>query len=288
MEQDYRDFERNSYAQGQRRPIDRVSADRDFPDRRYIDARGVDKSPAEIERRRANKRRRRRRVMLRRILAVIIVLALLGGIVAAIFVLKEKGISFSKKIDGTFTRDVDVTQIVTSDIAIWLSDIEGMDIDAQWVGNRVEPYVVTETLTLTSSGSSGNAYIRTVDSDSYNKLTQKVNTDIDVLLAEIVKEQLLAKGYSDSVSDDDASRITTQVLGMSASEYLSSNGVSVAPTQEKLAEIVTGSSDSQSGTYSISGNEMTISINGVETTETIIRKKGVLVFTQSSRVYDEK
>lgn len=268
MEQDYRDFQRKSYTQDS--------------------GRSVSRSPAEIERRREIRKKRRRRVLLRRILAVIIMLSLLGGIVAGVFVLKKKGISLTRKTEGTFNRNVDVTATIASDIAIWLSDIDGIDIDEKWVSDRIEPYVINETLTLIAGNIGESVYTRTIDQQSYELLTQTVNSDMDMLLGEIVKEKLIGSGYGDSVSDEEASQITREVLGMNASEYLLSNGVQIVPTIEELTEEVLGDAGGQSGSYSVSGNEMTISINGEQITETIIKKKGVLVFTNSGRVYEEK
>ena len=277
MEQNYRDLrtERNSYSEGERYPYQMDERQR------------VKRSPAEIERRRAAKKRRRRRIILRRILAVIILLAILGAAAAAVVFIKNRGIS------GTFTREADVSGRVISDMAIWLSDcntsfgLEGdeREIDSEWIKERVESYTVTETLTLSNDGNSGGAYIRAIDGDSYSALTAKVNADIDKLLGEIIKEELIDKGYSDSLTEDEVSAIVYDALGMSCSEYLASNGAAIAPSLEELSKAVLGSDSGQSGTYSLSGNKMTVLVDGIESMETIIKRKDVLVFTESDRVY---
>lgn len=222
------------------------------------------------------KRRRRRKAIMMKVIAFFVLIIFIVGIVLGIILLKGK--SFT----GTFEREVDVTELVSADIALWLSDIDGAEIDTQWVKSRVEPYTVKEILTLSDT------YSRTVDPDSYAKLTQRVNDDIDKLLSEIIKDKLVEKGYKEQMTDDEALAITSQVLGMSASEFLSSNGISLVPTIDEIAEIVIGSANGLSCSFEKSGNKITITSQDVSETEQIIYKKGTLVFTESGRVYNEK
>ena len=219
-----------------------------------------------------NKRRRRRKAMMLRFFAIFaIAICAVLLVIGAIFLFKGKSYS------GTFEREIDVTDRVSADIALWLSDIDDMEIDSGWVKSRVEPYVVKETLTL----SDDDVYSAQIDSDSYNALTDKVNADIDTLLTEIIRDKLIEKGYKDEVSDEEAAQITKDVLGMSASMYLQSAGISLVPTINEISEPLEGE-------FSMHGNKITYSVNGNEKSETIIKKKGTLVFAESGRVYYEK
>lgn len=219
-----------------------------------------------------NKRKKRRKAMMLRARAILAVLVIVVGLVLGAILL-FKGKSYA----GTFERDIDITDRVASDIAIWLSDIDDMEIDSAWVKSRVEPYVVTEVLTL----SDDDAYSLEVGADSYAKLTAKVNGDLDALLTEIIRDKLVQRGFKEEVSNEEAAQITKEVLGMSASEYLQTNGISLVPDKEEIIA-------SKKGTFSMRGNKITIDDGSGSVTETIIKKKGTLVFTDSGRVYNEK
>ena len=222
------------------------------------------------------KRRRRRKAIMMKVIAFFVLIIFIVGIVLGIILLKGRNFT------GTFEREVDVTELVSADIALWLSDIDGAEIDTQWVKSRVEPYTVKEILTLSDT------YSRTVDPDSYTKLTQRVNDDIDKLLSEIIKDKLVEKGYKEQMTDEEALAITSQVLGMSASDYLSSNGISIVPSSEEISEVVTGSLNEVDLSFDKSGNKLTVTSENDSKTEHIIYKKGTLVFTESGRVYNEK
>lgn len=226
-----------------------------------------------------NKRKRRRRAMMLRALAILAIVAVVVGIIVGGILLIN-----SRTSSGVYEREVDVTDRVAADMAIWLTDIDGMEIDSNWVTDRIESYTVTEVLTL--SDDNGKTYARTIDQGSYTSLTNKVNEDIGRLLTEIIKDKLVKKGYKDALSDEEAADVARQVLGMSVSDYLVTNGISVVPSAEDIAESVIGSA--QSGSYSMHGNEITFQSQDVSETELLIKKKGTLVFTESGRVYNEK
>lgn len=230
-----------------------------------------------------NKRKRRRRALMLRFFAVLAVLIATAGLIIGIILL-IKGHSFS----GTFTRKADVSDKICGDIALFLSDIDNPDIDSEWVKNRVEPYIVTEVIALSPEGSAKDSYSRFIDPDSYALLNDKVNSDLDKLLNEIIKDKLIEKGYKEDMSDEETASLVNTVLGMSTSDYLVSNGISLLPPLDELSLSIIGSKEVQNGTYKIHGNSMDIEINGNKQTESIIKKKGTLVFTAGGKVYNEE
>lgn len=239
---------------------------------------------AERERKRMARKRRRRRALIRRILVTVILIAIAGCMVAGFFLLRDRFSDYT----GSYIRNVDITSGVSSEIAVWLSDIEGTEIDGRWVKERIEPYSVTEILTLSPDDSHGGTYTREIDETGYSLLVQKVGNDIDNMLSEIIAERLVAGGYADKVTNEEALRITGEVLGMKASDYLLSNNALAAPSKEDVYGMVMDSSGPVTGTYDLSGNSITIFADGKSVTETLIKKNDVLIFTESDRVYHEK
>lgn len=227
-----------------------------------------------------NKRKRRRRAMMLRFFAVLAILLVVAGIIiGAVFLFKGKSYS------GTFEREADISDRICGDIAVWLCDIDDSEIDTSWVKSRTEPYTVKEIIELSAENS---GYSRHIDQDSYAKLTAKVNADLDKLLTEIIRDKLVQKGYKEEMTDEETSDIVKQVLGMSASEYLSANGISLVPAIEDLSSSILGSEAGENGTYKIHGSKIDLTINGNTQSEPIMKKKGTLVFTESGKVYNEK
>ena len=234
-----------------------------------------------------NKRRRKRKAMMLRILAAFLVIAATVSIIAGAVILL-KGRTFS----GTFEREIDISDKVCGEIAVWLADIDDTgfeeEIDTDWVKSKTEPYTIREVIVLSDPESGKDSYKRYIDTDSYNALTDKVNSDIDKLFTEIIREKLVQKGYKEELSDDEASGIISQVLGMNTSDYLSANGISLVPSISELSLSITGTDGEQQGTYKMRGNNIEITAGGNTQTESIMKKKGTLVFTESGKVYNEK
>lgn len=231
----------------------------------------------------AGKRRRRTKIL--RIIAVIAAIVLVIGIVAFLTVVLKNRFG---KIDGVYERNVDVTSEVTVSLLEWLSDVDDAEIDSDWVKERVGNYYIKERLTLSEEKDGVASYKREIDDMSYTQLVEVVNADTENMLSEIISKKLIDKGYADNVSSEEAAALAQEVLGMSIHEYLESNMVSVAPDLVSIKKEVLGTSEAQTGTYSISKNVMTISVEGADATETVIKKDGILAFSESGRVYQEK
>lgn len=224
------------------------------------------------------KRRRRRKIIMRRILFVFVMLILLGALIAgAVFLLKGRSNS------GTFERNVDITDKVTSDMAMWLSDINEPEIDADWVRGRVGNYSVKEILVL----SDGN-YLRSIDQDSYNNLVAAVYSDLARLLTEVIKDRLTASGYKENLTNEETAQISAEILGMSIQDYLASSNLPVIQNLQDMTLTLFGTDVGTAGTYKMRGGKITES-DGINTiNETLIKKRGTLIFTESGRIYNEK
>ena len=249
---------------------------------------------------RAQKKKKRRRARRRRavltILLVILILAAVCGIVFGIRYFIGNGLSDDTDADGTvsksavssgggvvYSREVDITREIAANIALWLSDIEGTDIDTDYVKDRCGEFKVRSSLTLYKDGFNKGTYEEAFDEASYNELQKLTDSVIDSILNEIIAERLVEAGYAETVTPEEAAVIVSSVLGSDASSYIKDNNVSLVPNLEKLSEEYGMSS----GEYSISKGMITFtdSVNGSKISENLIRKKNSLVLVDSNRVY---
>lgn len=225
------------------------------------------------------KRRRRRKIIMRRIIFVLSLLIIIGTIVGGIIFFMGRSLS------GTFEREADITDRVSADMAVWLSDINDPEIDAEWVRSRASGYSIKEIMVL-----SDGQYTRSIDQDSYNKLTADVYSDLGRMLTEIIKGKLLEKGYKENMSDEETAQIATEILGMSISDYLKSSELPIILPIQELASSIFNSDPgmNEAGTYKVRGGKITVNTGSETISETIINKKGTLVFTESGKIYNEK
>jgi len=253
--------------------MDEWNIDRDLP-RRRPDYR-QDPRMAEVRRRR-KKRQRTRRI----IFFILLIILLVGAIgVGAYFLIKN--MPGTKAGSDTYVREVNVTDMIAGNMAVWLSDIEGEDIDALWVKSRCNDFTVRTVLTL-GKDADGSAFSDTIDENSYNALCGSVDDALNNILSEVIANRLISSGYAESVSSEEAANIAIQVLGMSMSDYIRENGVSIVPTMDELDAYITLGS----GKYNISKGVITLNRTSGETvSENVIEKNNSFVLVDSGRVY---
>lgn len=232
-----------------------------------------------------NRRRQKQQRMRRIILTIVLTLAVIGLLGAAAYIIiqhlpERSGSSGSETV---YEREVDVTDAIAGNIAVWLSTIDGTDIDTTWVKDRCDgKFIVKLELVLGSAGSE-KTYEERINGASYDKLTDKVDETIDDILSEIIAEKLVDSGYSEAVQSSEAKSITAQILGMSASDYIKENGVILVPSEEEMEQMYSLGK----GSYRISKGQMNFSPdNGMPFSETVVQKKNMMVFTDSSIVYE--
>jgi len=231
------------------------------------------------------RRRRKRRQRIRRmILLIILCIIILGAIGVGIFFL-TKNVSFDKSDSESYTRHIDLSDAIMGNMALWLSTIDGEEIDTKWVKDRCEEITVTAVLTLSKDAGGGKTFSEIIDESSYNAMSETVDNALNNLLAEVIATQLVSGGYAESVSPEEAANIAVSVLGMSMSDYIKENGVNIVPSREEINSLYTIGN----GTYSISKGEVTFNAsNGEIISEPVINKKDSFVLVNSGKVYTKE
>ena len=260
-------------------------ARRHMPERSGIpsgrDPRG-NRQPSGVRNRRRQKQLRRRRI----ILTIVLTLAVVALIGAAAYIIMQHLPSRSGTggSETVYERDVDVTDAICGNMAVWLSTIDGENIDTAWVRDRCdEKLTVVFELTLSKDGDN-KTYSEALVSSSFDKLSDKVDSVLDDILSEIVAEKLVDAGYAESVQPAEAQSLAQQILGMSTSEYIRENGVNLVPTADELVEMYSLGE----GTYRISKGQMNFSPDdGKPFSETVLQKKDMMILIDSNIVYQK-
>lgn len=186
-------------------------------------------------------------------------------------------------INGKWTVTYDYTDEIASNIAVWMSDIEGEDIDCAWVkshGDKLEVEVIFE---LNKDGLKNGFYKIYVDETSYKECADKSGQLVTACMEEVVLDKLVERNYKESLSKEEVSGIIREVLGCSMEEYLSNNGLLMIPAYESLNNKV-----SEEGTYTIGLSELTkVSGHGTEKVRFIIDRDS-LILPEQGLIYRKK
>ena len=232
----------------------------------------------------ARKRRRKRQRIKRIILAIVLVLLIAGLIFGAVYILKSHvSTSAVKSKDEVYHRNIDLTDVVAGDMALWLSTLDDSSMDTAWVKEKCGEITVTSTLTLGKDENGDKTFTEVIDDGAYNSLSGSVDSSLSKILSEIIAIELVNEGYAESVSTEEAASLATQILGTDISSYVRENGVNIVPSIDILNDKYTLGS----GTYEVSKGVATFNKNtGESFTENIINKKDSLVLINSGKVYE--
>ena len=224
----------------------------------------------------ARARRRKKRIIasiIRFILLVII------GLVA----LTVYYVSRINSISGTWERDYDVTDEVATNTVVWLSDIEGEDIDVDWVKSRIGELDVKVILQMNKTGFRKGEYSISVDEASYAECENKTKEILASCMEEIIASKLQEAGYGDTVTTAQSQEAILNVLGCSMQEYLSQNEVSVMYPIENINSEV-----SESGQYEVDIKTITWMHDGQELSEKYVKNAEVMILPEGEEIYSKR
>lgn len=188
-----------------------------------------------------NKRRRRRIRKIRRICVTVVLVVL--ALVIMVSVLRVRTLRAFK---GDYVRSIDLTDRIVADASVWLKDVEGADVDADWVGSRTEGIYANVYLSFTPDGLTKGSYTETLDPDSYEKCSNEAYELTGKCLRELIIKRLTAVGYAQSLSDEEADALITEALGMPLDQYIKNSGAKIIPEYDELAGNI-----NRSGEYKI-------------------------------------
>lgn len=224
--------------------------------------------------------KRKRRSILPVVLTICIMTVLIGVALAAFF------FNRMNKVSGEWTRDIDITDEVISKSALWMSEIEGVHIDMDWVKGVADKQgykaVINLDLTMAETVRGQGTYDLVVDTNSYDECKSDTYALLAECLNRVVADRLTLVGYADNVSADEAVAITEEVLGQSLESYLQSKNMDMVPGYEVLSDKY-----SSNGSYVFNTETITWTNDkaGETYTESYIVDSDMLIFPESEIIY---
>lgn len=191
-----------------------------------------------------NKQQRRRRRLIRRLCTTLILI-----IIAVTLTITIPRIKKLRMFRGDYVRSVDVTDRIVASAAVWLKDVEGADIDAGWVRTHTDGISVQADLNFDPQGLAKGSFAEMLDEEAYSRCVDEAYALACECLRELIIKRLVAVGYAEELSDEEADALITEALGMPLEAYVKNAGVLIAPDRSELS----GEID-RSGDYRIHGN----------------------------------
>ncbi|MCR5357220.1 MAG: hypothetical protein K6E63_07425 [Lachnospiraceae bacterium] len=215
-------------------------------------------------------RRRRRRIL--RIVTTLILMLLTAVVIVT--VLRIRALNAFK---GDYYYTVDLSDRAVGNIALWLADVEGAEIDPEWIKDKLpEDMSVKVALSFERRGFKRGSYEESLDEATYTACEKGAYDALSECLKELIIGRLVDIGYAESVSGEEADTLIKETLGMTMDNYLKNAGVLVLPSYDELAEPV-----NRSGDFKIKGKTITWERDGAEVTERFVADKETLSFPES-------
>ena len=231
-------------------------------------------------------KRRRRKIRKIRRLCVTAVLVSLALIIPAV-VLRIRTL---KSFKGDYVRRIDITDQVTANAAVWLKDVEGAEIEADWIRSMTDGIYADVCLSFTPDGLSKGSFTETLDEASYEACREEAYRMTCECLKELIIKRLVAVGYAESMSDDEADALITEALNMPLESYVKNAGIALIPDYNELADDI-----NRSGDYRIKGKAIEwmrgddkISDNYSVTSDSISIPDAGFVYTRPEAEDDKK
>lgn len=227
---------------------------------------------------RSDKERKRRRKRARRMalmLIFLIIFVLLAGVGAIVYY-----VSYFNRIPGSYIAKEDYTDEVVANVAVWMADIEGADIDVNFVKSHAQSMEVDVVLDFAKEELTSGTYKIAVDENSYNDCSQKAQKLATNCMLEVISKKLVDRNYQENITADEAAGIVSGVLGCSMEEYLQTNGLSFMPSYDEVNSKV-----AVNGTYRMTMQNITRSSSEGTVKEKYIIDKDAFILPQQAIIY---
>ncbi|MBR5766461.1 MAG: hypothetical protein IKX95_06740 [Lachnospiraceae bacterium] len=219
-----------------------------------------------------NREQRRKRRKIIRLCTTVIMMLLTAVVLVA--VLRLRALNAFK---GDYYYTIDLADQAAAEAALWLSDVEGADIDTEWVRSRMpEDMSVKVILSFEREGLKKGTYSESLDKGSYEKCRDMAYAALSSCLRELIIDRLVYVGYAESVSETEADALINEALGMTMDDYLKNINVTVLPDYDTLAGPI-----NREGDYKIKKKTITWERDGASVTERFVSEKGTLSFPDS-------
>ncbi|MCR5421779.1 MAG: hypothetical protein K6E98_12340 [Lachnospiraceae bacterium] len=224
---------------------------------------------------------KRERLRLRRILRISALLMVLLVIIA--FVAGFMRIRTLMAFRGEYVRDVDITDRVIAKVAIWLKDVEGANVDDEWIRSKTDSFIVKVDLDFDNKGLKKGTFTESVNNSSYAECEEKAYKLTADCLRELIIKRLILVGYAKELTDEDADVLIKEALGMTLYNYIKNSRVEIFPDYNEFAEEVT-----RTGDYRIRGTQIEWERNDKKVKEEFRVSKDTIIIVEAEDIYKKQ
>lgn len=152
--------------------------------------------------------------------------------------------SDNQDLSGTWTAELDMTNLAAASAFGWLQDIEGVSVSLEEMETNMDGLTIQVDLTFTQNGDSAGTFACNVSPESYASCNQAAYGALAAAFHEILAERLHMAGYTGGTDEEILEALVTETFRMSTGEYLAACGPKLLPSLEELQSQYDGN-----GTY---------------------------------------
>jgi len=202
------------------------------------------------------------------ILCVLFVTIVLGEFVVFKFTRLLDG--DNNKLDGTWTTQIECTDVMVGDITLWLSTVQGAELDVDQLRSSLEDCDISVVLSFDKKN---KTYVQEIDREDYARVHDEAYKLLADTLEELTMDRLEATGITLNEVGQSLDELILATIGSSTEVYLEEIGPELLPALDTLE----GQYNS-SGEYSINNGKLLR--DGVE--ESYVIGDGTLVITNAT------
>lgn len=220
------------------------------------------------------KKKRKQNTVLKLILSIVAVLTILiAGVVC--FYVSRLNIH-----NGTWGREIDLTDETCANTLLWLSDINDAEVNEDFVREILgeDRIILPVYLELNQTKLGEGTYKIYIDSDDYAQCEKRATGLAADCLTEIIDKTLKKDTSFDNGKT--VNEMAEQILGESLESYLENKELKLISSKEKLIQ-----ENEKEGTYTISTNKITWEFEGEAVTEDIVRNKDYIFLPDENVIY---
>jgi len=215
--------------------------------------------------------RRRRRI--RSFILIFLLLIIATVTVFAYYVFKINS------IEGHYKEECNLTDIVISNIDIWLSDIDGYDKDYSWIKSKSNDFIVNIDVDITKTDFGKGEYTINVDEASYIKCQIASRELMANCLKDIIKEKLINNGIDENIDDSELDSLIVEVLGLNLYDFIALNDLTIMSSYEDYSKSI-----NRSGNYSADFDTVKGFLQDSSAEEKYYIDKSVLMLSESNMI----
>lgn len=199
------------------------------------------------------KRKRRKNNIPLIIMVLILGIALIGAVV---YIITDKYMSKNPKLSGEYRTAIDITDEINSNVALYLSTVQGVEISAADIDENIGNVKVNLLVNITNMSNSQGSFEIAVDEESLSQANEQVYLGLGNILKNVIAQRLDKVGYDVASENTDVDEIVNNALGKDIDQYLKECELAIVPTAEDIMNMV-----GDSGDYLFNDDILTITVD---------------------------